>query len=588
MSGDGSRPGWADELVDVAALGVAAEERDLAEARAADDASRSAPPQPGLPGALAEEPEPRRSRLLKDNLVVAAGTALSRVTGVARLLVVWGLARDLGDVYLLANNTPNIIYELILGGILTATLVPLFTEHLEHDDRRATDAVVSVTLVALGVLTALALVAAPALMLLYGQNVDPDVDAAAFRRVGIALSLLFVPQVFFYGAMALGSALLNARRRFFAAAWAPVLNNLVVVAVLALAPTLVAGPLDLQEVDDDTALVLLIGLGTTAGIAAMALSLLPALWRAGVRFRFRPQLRHPAVRTAVKLSGWTLGYVIANQVAAQIVLLLAVSDQGTVRAYQTAFIFFQLPHGLLAVSLMTTFQPDLAQAFVRERWDVFHGRLLQGLRLLVVVVAPAAAGYLVLASLAVRLAPGTSYEDGSAIDVARAMIGFAPGLLGFSVYLFVLRGFYAVQDTRRPFWINLGENALNIVGALLLTTVTGLLIGLTTAYSVAYLVGAVAALAVLLRRLPAGFDVRGLARTVGRTLAACGAMGLAVVAVVVPVVGIDGDLLPYALVAAVPVGAVVYVLTALALGVGRDAGLAHRLPGPLRRLGPSA
>ncbi len=167
------------------------------------------------------------------------------------------------------------------------------------------------------------------------------------------------------------------------------------------------------------------------------------------------------------------------------------------------------------------------------------------------------------------------------------MVGFAPGLLGFSVYLFVLRGFYAVQDTRRPFWINLGENAINVVGALVLTAVTGLLIGLTAAYSVAYLLAAVVALVVLLRHLPPGFDVQGLVRTVGRTLAACGAMALAVVVVVVPLVGVDGDLLPYALVAAVPVGGVVYVLTALALGVGRDAGLAGRLPGPLGRLGPS-
>ena len=98
--------------------------------------------------------------------------------------------------------------------------------------------------------------------------------------------------------MALGSALLNARRRFFAAAWAPVLNNIVVVAVLVVAGTSGRGKLGLDDVDSSTGLLVLLGLGTTSGIAAMAISLLPALRRAGVRIRFRPRLRHPAVRAA--------------------------------------------------------------------------------------------------------------------------------------------------------------------------------------------------------------------------------------------------------------------------------------------------
>ena len=87
-------------------------------------------------------------RLLRDNLGVAAGTGLSRVTGVARLAALYVAAGPaLRDAYILANNTPNIIYELILGGILTATLVPLFTAQLEHDDDEGTSAVVSVAIV---------------------------------------------------------------------------------------------------------------------------------------------------------------------------------------------------------------------------------------------------------------------------------------------------------------------------------------------------------------------------------------------------------------------------------------------------------
>ncbi|WCO68882.1 murein biosynthesis integral membrane protein MurJ [Iamia majanohamensis] len=621
------RPRWDDVLGDVARLGasVAARQRTTALTAAnesaavgetgevalltpadlpavdeapddADDGSTGATeagsgtrgPEPG--GADTDEDRPSGGRrLLKDNIVVATGTALSRVTGVARLLAVFGLTGALADDYLLANNTPNIVYELILGGILTATLVPLFTEHLQKRDRAATDAVVSVTLVALAVLTLVGLVVSPALMLLYTQNVDPDVDAAQFRRVGIGLALLFVPQIFFYGVMALGSALLNARRRFFAAAWAPVLNNVIVVGVLVGATLTTEGDLTLAQVDDDRGLLLLLGLGTTAGIVAMALSLLPALWRAGFRLRFRPSLRHPAVRVAAGLSGWTLGYVIANQVAAQTVNWLAVGDESAVRSYQVAFTFFQLPHGLLAVSLMTTFQPDLARAFVRERWDLFHDRLLQGLRLLVAVMVPASVGYLTLATLVVQLGPessplgpGGTFND--AIPVARSLAGFAPGLLGFSVYLFILRAFYAVQDTRRPFWINSGENLTNILFAVVLVAPFGL-IGLTSAYSVAYLLASALALAVLLRRLPPGFDLGGFVRTLGGCLAAGALMAAAVAGTVVGLSALDPDLLPLWVAAAVPVGGIVYLGAAIALGVADDAGLRRRLPGPLGRRG---
>lgn len=564
-----------------------------ADAPLAPTAAPAAPAAPEVAapdGAPAAEGPSVGRTLLKDNLVVAAGTALSRVTGVGRLLAVYLLSLQLADAYLLANNTPNIIYELILGGVLTATLVPLFTQYLEERDDDATSAVVSTTIVALGGLTILAFGVAPLLMLLYGSNVDgPDADQ--FRRVGIYLSLLFVPQIFFYGCMALGSALLNARKRFFAAAWAPVLNNLVVIAVIFGTARLAgSGALDLDDVDGDVTLLALLGLGTTAGIAVMALSLLPALRRARVKIRFRPSLRHPAVRRAAGLSGWTLGYVIANQVSAQTVNVLAVGEPGVVRSYQVGFIFFQLPHGLLAVSLMTTFQPDLARAYVQKAWDAFHVRLLQGLRLLVVVMVPAAVGYFTLASVVVAIGEESSPLRGSdggpnqLVQVAEGLAGFAPGLIGFSIYLFLLRGFYAVQDTKRPFWINCVENVANIALAFLLIVPFSLIGGLTVAYSLAYLGAAALALVMLVRRLPPGFDTRGFLSSLLRCLVAGAAMAVVVGVLVLGLSSVSPDLILVWLVLAVPVGGAVYIAAALLLGVVREAGLAGRLPGPLARM----
>lgn len=519
-------------------------------------------------------------------MVVATGTALSRLTGVARFFALFVLASDLRDAYVLANNTPNIVYELILGGILTATLVPLFTQQLVNDDRDGTDAVVSVTLVALVGLTLVAVGVAPLLILLYGSNTPDGVDSDAFRSVGIGLSLLFAPQVFFYGVMAVGSALLNARRRFFAAAWAPVLNNLIVITALLSVRAITSGPPSVGQAARDGQLRLLIGLGTTAGIVAMAVSLGPALWRAGVRLRFRPRLRHPGVRAAARLSGWTLGYVVANQVAAQTINYLNDPGSGDVASYQVAFMFFQLPHGLLAVSLMTTFQPDLARASVNGAWDDFHRRMLQGLRLLVAVVVPASVGYLTLAMLVARIGPGAAvFDDGTPAEmlpVAGALAGFAPGLIGFSVYLFVLRGFYAAQDTRRPFWINAAKNALNVAAGLALVVPFDL-VGLSSAYSIAYIGGAVLAVAALLRRLPSGFDLRGFVTTLARCLAAAAAMAAAVAATVLALTAGDDDRILLGVALAVPVGAVTYLAAAAALGLGRDTGLADRLPARLRR-----
>ncbi len=522
----------------------------------------------------------RRSRLVRDNLSVAAGTALSRVTGVVRLGALYiAVEASLRDAYLLANNTPNIIYELILGGVLTATLVPLFTTHLEHADEEATSAVVSVAGLGLIAVTAVTFAVAPLLIALYGTNPAPGVDPDTLRSVGINLAFLFAPQVLFYGLMAIGSSLLNARRRFFAAAWAPVLNNVVVTAMLLSVPLVIDGDRTLARAADDRSLRLLLGLGTTAGIATMALALWPALRRAGVRIRFRPDWRHPSVRRALTLSGWTIGYVIANQVAAQVVNVLAEPGSGDVSNYQVAFMFFQLPHGLLAVSLMTTFQPDLARAIARHDPETFNRRLLLGLRLLGLVIVPAAIGYFVLPRGFAAGAVDTGLIGGGtdAAGIARILSGFALGLIGFSAYLFVLRGFYALGDTRTPFLLNCGENAVNIVVAVVLVGRYGVE-GLAWSYAIAYSVAAVVALGVLLRRVP-GFDLRGLVDSYLRLAAAAAVMGV----VVAGVMAVAGDTSSTAVVAgslaAVVVGAAVYAAVVLGLGVPQVAGVRRgRMP----------
>jgi putative peptidoglycan lipid II flippase len=487
---------------------------------------------PSDPSELAPEVVPALGRrtIVRSSAVVAAGTALSRVTGVFRVgALVYALGQTrLSDVYTVANTMPNLIYELLLGGVLSATLVPVFAERVDEEDG-GTAAVVSVAGIALVVVTVVGVVAAPAVIDVFAAQLQEPVagEVAAYSEVGTTLLRFFMPQVLFYGLITIVTALLHARRSFAAPAYAPVLNNLVVTAMFLSLPAIVGRDTSatdaLVDAVGDSTLVLLLGLGTTVGVVVMALAMVPSLVRLHVPLRFDPDWRHPAVRRVVRLSGWTIGYVVANQVALLVVYALANrGDGGDLTAYNVAFTFFQLPHGLFAVSIMTTFLPELAEAARRREDGVFRERFAMGLRMMALVVLPASAGYMALAQPLVGILP----LGGASVELtAGILVAFAAGLAGFSTYLYALRGFYARQDTRTPFVLNLGENVAHVALAVPFLTLWGIE-GLAAAYSVAYLLSAVAALVVLSRRV-GGLVGGGLVGSAGRMAVASVACGLA-------------------------------------------------------------
>ncbi|MEQ1702999.1 MAG: murein biosynthesis integral membrane protein MurJ [Ilumatobacteraceae bacterium] len=474
------------------------------------------------------------SSLLKSNLAVATGTAMSRVTGLVRVAVlgaVLGSPSALADAYDLANGTPNMIYELLLGGVLSSSLVPLFTRLHEEKDEEGTSAVVSVAVVVMAGITLAAVFAAPIVFRMYSMLVSEAVDAGQFREVGTLLARIFLVQIFFYGINALASALLNARRRFFAAAWVPTLSNLVIIGGLLLVPKVTDSPVpSLQDALDNSRLRWVLGGGATIGIAVMALALLPSVAAAGVRIRFRPQFRHPAVQQLRGLSGWALGYVVANQIAVVVIRNLLRGGDGAVFSYSRAYLWFVLPHGLLAVSIATTFLPQMTRSITRKDKDGLIRHSSLGIRLIALVTMPAGFGLFVLR----RPIIGAAFEHGNvtaadALATSRALAGFALGLVGFSVYLFVLRVFYAHQDARTPFVINLFENAINIVLAIVLVDRYGLL-GLGVSFAVAYLVSALWSLQILSYKVP-GFELRPMLGSLYRMALASALMAEAVWAV---------------------------------------------------------
>ncbi|HEX2294403.1 MAG TPA: murein biosynthesis integral membrane protein MurJ [Actinomycetota bacterium] len=472
----------------------------------------------------------RRGAGARATALMTVGTVFSRITGVARLAAIaaaLGVAETrLTDTYNLANTFPTILYELILGGVLTSVFVPVFVELLEKEGReRAWEVASGLLNLALVVLSAVAIVgilAAPWIAKLYALRLEGD-QVAHQREALTFLLRLFLPQIVFFALTAITTGLLNAHRRFGAPMYTPILNNLAVIAVFVTFQQLY-GRVTLETVT--TSQLLLVGLGTTAGVVLMALAQLPFLRGLG---RYRPTLRfrHPSFRKLWRLSLFVIGYVIVNQIGYFVVQILANEQQGGYTAYLNAFIFFMLPHGLFAVSIITALLPGMSALAVDRDWAAFAGRLTTGARATVFLVLPAAVGYFLLGEPIVRLLVerGLVTERSTEL-IAGVLRVFVVGLVPFSLFQLMLRAFYALQDTKTPFLVNCGAVALTTGLNVPLFHVYGVR-GLAAGHACGYVAGAVVQQRLLARRL--GRTGRpGFLSGTGRTAAAAAAMGVVV------------------------------------------------------------
>ena len=464
--------------------------------------------------------------LARANAGVAIGTAASRVTGLARIIVFAAIVgqTSLADAFEIGNNAPNVIYELLIGGALAATLVPTFTKLRRERDTQAIGAVCGAIGLLTIVITALAVACAPLIVRAFTVDVATGVDIERFRSVATAMTRVFVLQIAFYAATAVGSAVLNAAGRFLAAAWAPVAANLVTIVGFAL---LGAGndvrplPLDVAAPGSGE-FAWLVG-STTVGITTMASIVIVAAARADALPLPNLRLNHPAVRNILRLSFWSVAYIATNQAALLVVKNLASPGTGNLDAYVKAFTVFQLPHGLLAVSLAVTFVPLLSRAAQDGDVADFSRRLLSGLRMTLFLTLPAGLGLAVMA----RPLVGTLLEHGafdadSADVTARTLTAFGVGLGAFSAYLFALRGFYSHGDTRTPFIVNVAQNVVNVVLAVLLVDRLGVT-GLAFAFSGSYAIGALIAVTAVAKR-HANWTTASMLRGLAPMVAAAGTM----------------------------------------------------------------
>jgi putative peptidoglycan lipid II flippase len=477
-------------------------------------------------------PEPAEG-FARHTALMAVGTTLSRVTGMLRLtatVAALGFGA-LADTYAAANTTPNIIYELVLGGILTSVFVPVFVEwattHGREESWAVAQRMLTLALVSLTAIAALGALFAPAIMRLYLSAADPG-DRAAQVELGTFFLRWFMPQIVFYGVGAVAIGVLQAGRRFSIVMFAPILNNLSVIATMLVFIGVRQDPELSLSFGERT---LLAG-GTTFGIVAMTLALWPSLRSLGFRWRLRSDWRHPAILELGRLARWTLIYVAANQLAYLLIIVLNNRlGPGVYFAYTQAFVFFQLPHAIFAVSIFTALLPGMSERWTSQDRDEVRALWSRGIRTTLAVMVPAALGYVALAHPIVQLFAQYGAATSRGTDLmATALAGFAVGLPFFSTFQLLTRTFYAMHDARTPALTNLAAAGVNAVVNVILTVGLGLGIGgLALGHAASYVFGALV-LAALLRGRLRGIDGGRILRTLGPVVTigtACAAAALA-------------------------------------------------------------
>lgn len=461
----------------------------------------------------ADRPRRRGSSLGRASSLMAVASLASRVTGFLRqlaLVSVLGLG-VVNDSYTVANTLPNIVYELLLGGVLTSVMVPLLIR-AQTDDADGGETYTRRLLTVAGTALALATLVAMAAAALLTRLYLGDGGGSSNPQLATAFAWLLLPQIFFYGLGALLGALLNTRGVFGPFAWAPVLNNVVVLAVLGVFVA-VPGRISLDPVRMGDPKLLVLGLGTTLGIVAQALVLIPAVRRTG--FRYRPVWGWDRrLAETGSLAVWVVGYVLIGQAGYIVTTRVAAeAAPGSVAIYSNAWLLLQVPYGVLGVSLLTALMPRMSRAAAEGRTADVVADLALGTRLSAVVLLPVSALLTLFGTqLGVALfsfGAGSAGEGSTRLGATLAASAF--GLLPFAVMMLQARVFYALTDSRTPTLLQLVIVVVKIpllLAAPLVLPPEWVVLGLAAANGLSFVVGWVLGQILLQRRLgPLGTGV---------------------------------------------------------------------------------
>ena len=442
----------------------------------------------------------KNNELFRASSIMAVGTILSRITGFFRAILgvaVLGTAL-LADTYNVANTMPNILYNLLVGGALTAIFVPQLVRSFSDEDGGHGFASRLVTTISgiLLLLVAVGMVFAPLLVRLYA----PEFSETGFEQqqaIAVAFTRYCLPQIFFLGLFTMLGQVANARGSFAPLMWAPIANNLVVIAVF-------SGFLVFQrQISTETITdfqIQLLGWGTTAGVVIQALILIPVVHRSGIRIR--PIFGVKGLGKSFSLAGWTLVYVLISQLG--YLVTVNVATAAAVRSakagietgvgftpYTSAYYIMLLPYSIVTISIVTALLPHLSKLAIEKKVEDVRLQLIRAIKMVGVVTVPSAVALIFFGPLMTEvLYMGISLDDSRYIGYVLAALGF--GLVPFSINLILVRGFNAFEDTKTQvisiFIINVISVVLSYIFLWQLDS-NIVTIGLGLAFSISYIVG---------------------------------------------------------------------------------------------------
>lgn len=479
----------------------------------------------------------RASSLLRSSAIMAAGTLVSRITGFVRQLVIVAAlgAAVLADTYTVAWALPSMIYFLIIGGGLNSVFVPQLVRAMK-DDEDGGDAyanrLLTLVMVALAALVAMGMLAAP--LLIRMQTAKFASDPAA-NELTITFARYFLPTIFFTGVYTVLGQILNARDRFGAMMWTPVLNNIVVIFTFGMF-LWVYGTQSSSELAVTTITpegVRLLGIGTLLGLVVQAGAMFPYLRAAGFRIRPRFDWRGHGLGKAARLAKWTVLFVLANQAALIVVTQFATwagdnADRagfpGTgFTAYNSTLLIWQMPQAIITVSVMAALLPRLSRSAADNDTAAVRDDLSHGLRTSAVAIVPISFVFLALGIPICTLLFGSAGAD-SARSFGYILMAFGLGLIPYSAQYVVLRAFYAYEDTKTPFYntvvVSLAWIVLSTLSFVLLPD-RWVVAGIAFGYGIAYALGVVVAWRRLRRRMRTDLDGARVVRTYIRLCGAC-------------------------------------------------------------------
>lgn len=411
---------------------------------------------------------------IKSSAVMAAGTLVSRLTGLIRnLLLVAALGTSIfADTFNVANTLPTILYILLAGGALNSVFVPQLVRAMKDDSDGGaafTSRLLTIVTVILAAITALSIIFSPLLVRIYAPKFTNQGIETEFSLT-VTFMRYCLPQILMMGIFVMWSQVGNARGKFGPMMWAPVANNLVVIAVLII--FLVIAP-DVTAETITPAQVAFLGLGTSLGFVIQATLLFPVIAKSGLNLRPRFDWKDSNLNKSFKLGAWTLLFVFINQIGYLVVVNVATATSAAAKIagittgvgftpYSYAYFVFILPHSIITVSVITALLPRLSRLAANNEKMKVRNELEKSLTHIAVATVPSAIAFLFFAApIATLLFSGSTRADSAQIGLVLA--GFSLGLVPYSAQLLLLRGFYAFEDTRTPVLINLASTALAIL-----------------------------------------------------------------------------------------------------------------------------